>query len=438
MAGKLWRLSAMDRARRNHSWSTVAVAANLSTSAFADLGVAEDLTALLNDQGITAPFPIQTLALPDAFAGRDLCGQAKTGSGKTLAFGLPLVEHLHTAQPKQPLALVLVPTRELCLQVAEALEPFAKRRGFSVTAVYGGASMTTQVDALRKGTEVVVATPGRLIDLTDRKEVSLRAVETVVIDEADEMADLGFLPQVHYLLRQLEVDRQTMLFSATLDGRVSQLVNLYMKYPVTHRVESDTITVDTSRHRFLEVHRMDKAKVAARIAQSSDRVLVFVRTKRWCDQVAGDLTDLGVHTRAIHGDLPQKKRERALADFAAGKLRVLVATNVAARGLDIDGVDVVLHYDPPENSRTYLHRSGRTARAGEDGLVITFVEWDQLTVMRNIMNEAGLNEPIVKMFSNDDRLDDLAAWETPEDLIPEAHKRVVRRSAKGRRRRSLL
>ena len=183
---------------------------------------------------------------------------------------------------------------------------------------------------------------------------------------------------------------------------------------------------------------MDKAKVAARIAQSSDRVLVFVRTKRWCDQVAGDLTDLGVHTRAIHGDLPQKKRERALADFAAGKLRVLVATNVAARGLDIDGVDVVLHYDPPENSRTYLHRSGRTARAGEDGLVITFVEWDQLTVMRNIMNEAGLNEPIVKMFSNDDRLDDLAAWETPEDLIPEAHKRVVRRSAKGRRRRSLL
>jgi len=416
----------------------VAVAANQHTSAFTDLGVAEDLTAILNDQGITAPFPIQTLALPDGFAGRDICGQAKTGSGKTLAFGLPLIEHLHAAEPKQPLALVLVPTRELCLQVAEALEPFAYRRGFSVTAVYGGASMKGQIDALHRGSEVVVATPGRLIDLADRNVVSLRAVETLVLDEADEMADLGFLPQVHYLLRQLDVDHQTMLFSATLDGRVSQLVDLYMKDPATHMVGSETILVETSRHRFIEVHHMDKPKVAARIAESADRVLVFVRTKRSCDRAAHDLADLGVRARAIHGDLPQKKRERTLADFAAGKLRVMVATNVAARGLDIDGVDVVIHYDVPENSRTYLHRSGRTARAGEAGLVVTFVEWDQLVAMRNIQNEAGLLEPIVKMFSNDDRLDDLASWEAPADLTPEAPKRIVRRSARGRRRRSLL
>lgn len=416
----------------------MAVAANLNTSTFTDLGVAEDLSETLNKQGITAPFPIQALALPDGLAGKDICGQAKTGSGKTLAFGLPIVERLRHAQSKQPVALVLVPTRELCLQVAETIEPLAKQRGFSVTAVYGGAPMGRQINALERGSEVVVATPGRLIDLSDRKAVSLRAIETLVIDEADEMADLGFLPQVHYLLRQLEADRQTMLFSATLDGRVSQLVDLYMKDPVTHRVDSETITVDTSQHRFLEVHHMDKAKVAARIARSSDRVLVFVQTKRGCDRLARELVDLGLRARAIHGDLPQKKRERTLADFAAGKLQAMVATNVAARGLDIDGVDVVIHYDAPDNARIYLHRSGRTARAGETGLVVTFVEWDQLAMTRNIQNEAGLLEPIVKMFSNDDRLDDLASWEAPEELIPEAPKRVVRRSAKGRRRRSLL
>ncbi|MFZ0492855.1 MAG: DEAD/DEAH box helicase [Acidimicrobiia bacterium] len=416
--------------------STVALAAHPHTSTFTDLGVADDFVAILNEQGITAPFPIQHLALSDGFAGRDICGQAKTGSGKTLAFGLPLIERLHTAQPKQPVALVLVPTRELCVQVAETLQPFAERRGFTVTAVYGGAPMGRQINALARGTEVVVATPGRLIDLAERRTVSLRAIETVVIDEADEMADLGFLPQVHHLLRQLEVDHHTMLFSATLDGRVSQLVDLYMNDVVTHRVESETRTVDTSRHLFLQVHHMDKAKVAARIAGSNGRVLVFVATKRACDRTAKDLAALGVPALPIHGDLPQRKRELALGRFTDGSSPVLVATNVAARGLDVDGVDVVIHYDPPENSRTYLHRSGRTARAGEAGLVITFVEWDQLKAVRTIQNESGLLEPIVKMFSNDDRLDDLASWEPPAELAPAPPKRIVRRSS--RRRRSLL
>ena len=296
--------------------------------------------------------------------------------------------------------------------------------------------MGRQINALARGTEVVVATPGRLIDLAERRTVSLRAIETVVIDEADEMADLGFLPQVHHLLRQLEVDHHTMLFSATLDGRVSQLVDLYMNDVVTHRVESETRTVDTSRHLFLQVHHMDKAKVAARIAGSNGRVLVFVATKRACDRTAKDLAALGVPALPIHGDLPQRKRELALGRFTDGSSPVLVATNVAARGLDVDGVDVVIHYDPPENSRTYLHRSGRTARAGEAGLVITFVEWDQLKAVRTIQNESGLLEPIVKMFSNDDRLDDLASWEPPAELAPAPPKRIVRRSS--RRRRSLL
>jgi superfamily II DNA/RNA helicase len=436
VTGELRWLSATDEPVESPSGSTVAVAAHLHTSTFTDLGVADDFVAILDRQGITTPFPIQTLALPDGFAGRDLCGQAKTGSGKTLAFGLPLIERLHTARPKHPVALVLVPTRELCLQVAETLEPFAKLRGFTVTAVYGGAPMSRQINALHDGTEVVVATPGRLIDLAERRAVSLRAVETVVLDEADEMADLGFLPQVHHLLRQLEADHHTMLFSATLDGRVAQLVDLYMNDIVSHRVESETITVDTSRHRFLQVHRMDKAKVAARIARSADRVLVFVATKRACDRVAADLAALGVQVRPIHGDLPQRKREQALAQFTAGTSPVLVATNVAARGLDVDGVDVVIHYDPPANSRMYLHRSGRTARAGEAGLVITFVEWDQAAAVRTIQNESGLLEPIVKMFSNDDRLDDLTSWEPPVELAPAPPKRIVRRST--RRRRSLL
>ena len=263
----------------------------------------------------------------------------------------------------------------------------------------------------------------------------MRAIETVVIDEADEMADLGFLPQVHHLLRQLEVDHHTMLFSATLDGRVSQLVDLYMNDIVTHRVESETRTVDTSRHRFLQVHHMDKAKVAARIAGSAGRVLVFVATKRACDRTARDLTELGVRALPIHGDLPQRKREYALGSFADGSSPVLVATNVAARGLDVDGVDVVIHYDPPENSRTYLHRSGRTARAGEAGLVVTFVEWDQVKAVRTIQNESGLLEPIVKMFSNDDRLDDLTSWEPPAELAPDPPKRIVRRSSRRRRSR---
>ena len=416
--------------------STVALAAHPHTSTFTDLGVADDFIAILHGQDIVTPFPIQSLALSDGFAGRDLCGQAKTGSGKTLAFGLPLIERLHSARPKQPAALVLVPTRELCVQVAETLQPFAKQRGFNVTAVYGGAPMGRQINALANGTEVVVATPGRLIDLAERRTVSLRSVETVVIDEADEMADLGFLPQVHHLLRQLETAHHTMLFSATLDGRVSQLVDLYMKDVVTHRVESETRTVDSSQHRFLQVHHMDKAKVAARIADSAGRVLVFVATKRACDRTAKDLVALGVRALPIHGDLPQRKREQALGRFSDGSSPVLVATNVAARGLDVDGVDVVIHYDPPENSRTYLHRSGRTARAGEAGLVITFVEWDQIKAVRTIQNESGLLEPIVKMFSNDERLDDLTSWEPPAELVPAPPKRIVRRSS--RRRRSLL
>ena len=405
-----------------------------TTATFSELGVPDDLVEVLDEQGITAPFPIQALSIPDALEGRDICGRAKTGSGKTLAFGLPIVDRLHEADPRKPIALVLVPTRELCVQVSEALAPLCKARGFSLLSIYGGVSMKNQVDALNRGVEVVVATPGRLLDLADRGALSIGEVEMVVIDEADQMADMGFLPQVRFAMRQIEREHQTFLFSATLDGPVGNLISSYTKDPVFHEVASDTVTVETSEHRFLEVHHMDKAKVAARIAESAERMLVFVRTKRGCDQVARDLRALGTGARPIHGDLPQPKRERTLAEFASGKSPVLVATNVAARGLHIEGVDIVLHFDPPEDSRTYVHRSGRTARAGEEGLVITMVEWDQMAAMKRIQEEAGLREPIVKMFSNDDRLDDLAGWEPP--TIQEQPAPV--RSGRRRRKQRLL
>ena len=415
----------------------MAIAAEHLTTAtsFAELGVSPDLVDVLDRAGIASPFPIQALAIPDALAGRDVCGKAKTGSGKTLAFGLPIIQNLRDAKKNRPVALVLVPTRELCSQVTEALRPLAQARGHEVVAIYGGVSMPQQMDALARGAEIVVATPGRLIDLYERKALALNSVEVAVIDEADEMSDLGFLPQVRWIMRAVEGDHQMMLFSATLGGSVGALIDSYMHDPVFHEVASDSVTVETSEHRFIQVHHMDKAKMTARIAASAERMLVFVRTKRGCDQVADSLRDLGVAARPIHGNLPQGKRERMLAAFSDGHSNVLVATNVAARGLDIEGVDIVLHYDPPEDSKTYVHRSGRTARAGEEGLVVTFVEWDQIEMVHKVQIEAGLSEPIVKMFSNDQRLDDLRAWEAPESLIRPEMKRTTVRAARGRRKR---
>ncbi len=405
-------------------------------TSFEELGVASDLVASLDEQGIEAPFPIQALTLPDALAGRDVCGKAQTGSGKTLAFGLPLAQLLGDAEPHRPHGLVLVPTRELALQVTRTLRPLLAARGHSLVTVYGGASIKDQVDALRRGVEVVVATPGRLIDLSERRAVDLGSVSMVVIDEADQMADMGFLPQVTMVLSQVTAPHQTLLFSATLDIRVTSLVEGFMQDPEFYEVESGSVTVETSHHRFIEVHHMDKAKVAARILRNAGRGLVFVQTKRGCDRVAADLRELGIGARAIHGDLPQHKRERALAAFTDGKSPVLVATNVAARGIHVEGIDVVIHYDAPDDSKTYLHRSGRTARAGEAGLVVTLVEWDQIITVRQIQREAGLLQGIEKMFSTDERLDDLSSWEPePEE---EHKKRPGRRSARSRRRNRLL
>lgn len=408
------------------------------TQTFADLGVGTDLVEILSADDITQPFPIQALTIPDALGGRDVLGKAKTGAGKTLAFGLPLVERLTDARPKHPTALILVPTRELCSQVSEALEPFIAARGFELVSVYGGVSIGDQIDLLKQGAEVVVATPGRLIDLVDRKAAVLDDVVTVVIDEADEMSNMGFLPQVHKIMRAVGGGHQTMLFSATLDYQVRNIVHKYMNDPVSHEVESQSVMVETSVHRFIEAHQRDKPDIVARIARGVDRTLVFTRTKRDADHVAHALRDGGVNAAAIHGDIPQSKREKTLARFVDGALPVLVATNVAARGLHIDGLDVVIHYEPPDDPRVYVHRSGRTARAGEEGLVVTLVEWDQHLAAKQIMEQAGLNEPIVKMFSGDDRLDDLSAWEPPPPPEPKTTSAADRRRRRLRRRRGGL
>ena len=381
------------------------------TTTFESLGLSADLVGALSAAGITHPFPIQSLTIADALAGRDVCGKAKTGSGKTLAFGLPLLERTPKAEPRKPTALVLVPTRELAVQVSDVLEPLGADRGIRVGVVYGGQSLEKQARKLETGVEIVVATPGRLIDLLDRKSVSLEAISCVVLDEADRMADMGFLPQVEWVLRHVGRAHQTLLFSATLDGAVDVLVKRYQRDPVHHEVESRTITVEEMEHRFLLVHEMDKAKVAAAISRGVTRTMIFTRTKRGADRLATALRQEDVRAAAIHGDLPQRVRERSLEDFQTGKLPVLVATDVAARGLHIDDVDVVVHYDPPQDHKTYLHRSGRTARAGESGVVVTLVLWNEELEVKRMLPRLGVKQPLVEVFSNDPRLADLATWD---------------------------
>ncbi len=379
---------------------------------FAALGVPPEVDKGLAAAGFSEPFAIQTEAIPVALTGVDLCGRARTGSGKTLAFGVPMLARSDRhARVRAPRGLVLVPTRELALQVAEVLAPIGAACDRKVLAVYGGASRDDQIDALDGGIDLVVATPLRLIDLVKADEVVLDDVQVVVLDEADRMADEGFTPQVEWILRHVTGEHQTMLFSATLDGQVGNLVRRYMKSPTEVSIDAPTDTVGTMHHLFLAVHRLDKDKVIAAIAGSAGKTVVFCDTKRLCDRVTDNLQDLGVKAQAIHGDLTQAAREKALARFTSGDLLVLVATDVAARGIDIDDVECVVHYVPPIDPKTYLHRSGRTARAGRDGWAVTLAEYNQHTTCRIIQRALRLptNVP-VEVFSNDARLRDLSSF----------------------------
>ena len=337
---------------------------------FAALGVPARLCARLDELGIAEPFPVQAATLPDALAGRDVCGKAPTGSGKTIAFGLPLLARIEKAAPRRPKGLVLVPTRELASQVQEQLQALCWGTKTEVLAVYGGAGMEQQMKALGKGVEVVVATPGRLKDLLDRGSLRLDDVNIVVIDEADRMADMGFLPEVRRLLDQTNPKRQTLLFSATLDGDVDVLIRSYQTNPVHHEAESIEEQGEVT-HRFWAVSHADRIQVATAVVERSWPAIVFSRTRHGAERLSKQLKKAGVRAEAIHGDRSQSQRERALGAFGRGDVHVLVATDVAARGIHVDGVACVLQFDPPATDKDYVHRSGRTGRAGEAGTVIT-------------------------------------------------------------------
>ncbi|WP_231640865.1 DEAD/DEAH box helicase [Nocardiopsis sp. NRRL B-16309] len=338
-------------------------------------------------EGIVEPFPIQELALPIALHGSDIIGQARTGTGKTLAFGLPLLQRSQAAPgtPKRPRALVVVPTRELAIQVAADLTTASKRSGTRILTVYGGRSYEPQINGLKEGVDVVVGTPGRLLDLENQKHLRLDEVSAVVLDEADKMLDLGFLPDIERILTKIPTERQVMLFSATMPSEIVSLSRKYLRQPTNVRagdddeIDGSAITGTITQHAF-RTHQMDKIEMLARLLQAEDhgQSMVFCQTKRACDRVAGDLKERGFAAAAVHGDLGQSQRERALRAFRNGKINILVATDVAARGLDVDDVTHVVNYETPEDEKTYTHRIGRTGRAGRTGTAVTFVDWREM------------------------------------------------------------
>ncbi|MGI8663682.1 MAG: DEAD/DEAH box helicase [Acidimicrobiales bacterium] len=359
------------------------------STTFAEAGVPADLVSLLAQSGITAPFAIQAATIPDALAGRDVCGKAPTGSGKTLAFGIPLVARVAKARARKPRALILVPTRELAAQVAKELKPLAGLRGRTVAAFYGGTGYGPQRSALNSGCEIVVACPGRLEDLLQNGDLSLAEVDIVVVDEADRMADMGFLPAVRRLLDQVSPKRQTLLFSATLDGDIDDLVRCYQRNPVRHAAELPEGASGDVDHLFWKLDRAERVAVTAQLVQREWPAIVFCRTRHGADRVARQLGAAGVAAVAIHGDRSQGQRERALASFRSGAAQALVATDVAARGIHVDDVACVVHFDPPGDEKDYVHRSGRTGRAGADGLVVSFVHHEVSGAVRALQRALG-------------------------------------------------
>lgn len=362
------------------------------SSGFVGLGVPAELASALTQQGITEPFPIQTATIPDALSGRDVLGRGRTGSGKTLAFGLPLLARLAESPSAggSPRALILTPTRELALQIADNLAPLARTLKLDLTLIAGGMSYGPQLRAFERGVDVVVATPGRLIDLLEQGAVDLTQVLVTVLDEADHMADLGFMPAVTTLLDVVPSDGQRLLFSATLDDAVNRLVKRYLHDPVTHEVDSSQASVTTMTHRVLHVHPHHKNQVTAEVANRAGRTVIFVRTQMGADRIAGQLRAAGVMAGALHGGLTQGARARILKAFKNGDVPVLVATDVAARGIHVDDVSLVLQVDPPRDHKDYLHRAGRTARAGESGVVASIVLPHQQKMMRRITGQAGV------------------------------------------------
>ncbi|MFJ7628482.1 DEAD/DEAH box helicase [Streptomyces sp. NPDC097595] len=411
-----------------------------AVEAFSDLDLPTSLLGALTAQGLTTPFPIQGATLPNSLAGRDVLGRGRTGSGKTLAFGLALLARTagQRAESRQPLALVLVPTRELAQQVTDALTPYARAARLRLATVVGGMSIGRQASALRGGSEVVVATPGRLKDLIERGDCRLDRVAITVLDEADQMADMGFMPQVTALLDQVRPGGQRMLFSATLDRNVDLLVRRYLADPVVHSVDPSQGAVTTMEHHVLYVHGADKHRLTTEIAAREGRVIMFLDTKHAVDRLTQHLLASGVRAAALHGGKSQPQRTRTLAQFKTGHVTVLVATNVAARGIHVDNLDLVVNVDPPTDHKDYLHRGGRTARAGESGSVVTLVTTNQRREMTRLMAAAGIVPRTAQVRSGEAELSRITGARTPSGVpvtitapVPERRRRGA--SSAGRR-----
>jgi superfamily II DNA/RNA helicase len=362
---------------------------------FAQLGLPESLIATLGRRGITRPFPIQALTIPDALAGRDVAGGAPTGSGKTLAYGLPALARLGRGKSRRPRGLILSPTRELADQIMTELQPLAKVVGRSIAAVYGGVAYGPQRSRLQQGVDLVVACPGRLEDLIEQGVVNLRDVDLVVVDEADRMADMGFLPAVERLLDMTSPERQTILFSATLDGDVEVLTERYQRNPVRHHSDVQEDAASDVEHHFWRVDRADRPAHVAHLVATSSPSIIFTRTRHGADRLAKQLDRAGVSAVALHGGRSQQQRNRALKEFITGRANALVATDVAARGIHVDGVASVVHFDPPEDEKAYVHRSGRTARAGASGIVVSLLEGGQVRAARRLQHVLGIDSPVV-------------------------------------------
>ncbi|WP_266385380.1 DEAD/DEAH box helicase [Streptomyces canus] len=409
---------------------------------FADLDMPGELLAALGSEGVTVPFPIQAATLPNSLAGRDVLGRGRTGSGKTLAFGLALLARTagRRAEARQPLGLILVPTRELAQQVTDALTPYARSVKLRLATVVGGMSISRQASALRGGAEVVVATPGRLKDLIDRGDCRLNQVSITVLDEADQMADMGFMPQVTALLDQVRPEGQRMLFSATLDRNVDLLVRRYLSDPVVHSVDPSAGAVTTMEHHVLHVHGADKHTATTEIAARDGRVIMFLDTKHAVDRLTEHLLNSGVRAAALHGGKSQPQRTRTLTQFKTGHVNVLVATNVAARGIHVDNLDLVVNVDPPSDHKDYLHRGGRTARAGESGSVVTLVTPNQRRDMTRLMAAAGITPLTTQVRVGDEALHRITGAQAPSGVPVVITAPVVERpkkrgaTSRGRRR----
>jgi superfamily II DNA/RNA helicase/cold shock CspA family protein len=397
---------------------------------FADLGLPDQILRLLDRQGIEMPFPIQSAVIPDALAGRDVAGRAPTGSGKTLGFGLPVVTGLTDAKPKRPVALVLAPTRELAEQIMAELVPFAKAVGHSAASIYGGVGYGNQRKALDRGCELVVACPGRLEDLMQMRAIDLRDVTTVVIDEADQMADMGFLPAVRRIVGETAAERQVLLFSATLDGPVASLVREYQHDAVRHEVGPKGPDVHAANHHFWIMDRTERVATTASVIERLGSTIVFTRTRHGADRLARQLGKLGVTAEPIHGGRSQGQRDRALAAFKKNRAAALIATDVAARGIHVDGVAAVVHFDPPADGSTYLHRSGRTARAGARGIVVSLLEPADKKAARAMQRSIGIDEPLGRSDLDALVLEVLdASLETPAEATVDVRSTVDRSPA---------